>query len=147
VIRPGVPADRPTLTTLHRTSSLANAGDRKQLLAHPEAIGVPLRYLEENRVLVALMDGRRVGFATVLPRPDGDAELDALFVDPSAWRRGIGRALLDRCVALARRDGARFLHVVGNPHARRFYDACGFLILGSTAMALGPGLLMRKSIS
>jgi GNAT superfamily N-acetyltransferase len=84
-----------------------------------------------NPQLVALVEGRVQGFATVLPRPDGDAELGALFVEPHAWRRGIGRALVDRCLVEAAHGGAQALHVIGNPHAQSFYDACGFATYGA----------------
>lgn len=147
VVRHAVPSDRGTLVELNRRSALANPGDRAQLMEHPDAIDVPEAHLLDNRVLVAVADDRVLGFATVLPRPDGDAELDALFVDPRAWRRGIGRTLVDCCLAEAERGGARALYVIGNPHARAFYDACGFVTLEIMHMQYGKGLLMRKRIS
>lgn len=146
MVRLGDPSDREALVRLNRRSALANPGDRAQLLEYPDAIDVPREHLAENRVLVAVVAGRVVGFATVLPRPDGDAELDALFVDPRAWRRGIGRTLVDRCLSEAKRGEARALHVIGNPHARAFYDACGFVIYGVMDLQHGNGILMKKLI-
>jgi GNAT superfamily N-acetyltransferase len=89
--------------------------------------------------MAACWDSRR-------PRPDGDAELEALFVEPQAWRKGVGRALVDGCVAEAARGGAKVLHVIGNPNARSFYDTCGFVIYGIRDMPLGKGILMKKPI-
>jgi predicted N-acetyltransferase YhbS len=43
-----------------------------------------------------------------------------LFVEPQARRRGIGRALVDACLAEAARGGAKALHVIGNPNAQSF---------------------------
>jgi len=80
----------------------------------------------------------------MLPRPDGDTELDALFVEPTIRRRGIGRSLVKHCIRIARLQGWAALHVVGNPHAEAFYVACGFEIIGTTGTRFGPGLLMRK---
>ena len=71
--------------------------------------------LAPEATCVAELDGVMVGFATVLPRPDGDAELDGLFVEPHLWRSGVGRALVSRANELARDCGARFLNVVANP--------------------------------
>jgi len=68
-------------------------------------------------VFVAQHDGVIVGFATVLTRPDGNAELDALFVEPTFWKRGVGRQLVDHCADVARRHASRILHVTGIPHA------------------------------
>jgi acetyltransferase (GNAT) family protein len=52
------------------------------LLAHPDAIEVPLAQIASGAVFVADWNGTIVGFAAVEPRTDGESELDALFVDP-----------------------------------------------------------------
>jgi len=79
----------------------------------------------------------------VLPRPDADTELDALFVEPTLWKGGVGRLLVDRCADLARRRASRILHVVGNPHAEGFYVACGFHATGIIETRFGAGLAMQ----
>jgi GNAT superfamily N-acetyltransferase len=81
-----------------------------------------------------------------VPRDDGGAELDALFVEPQEWKRGIGRALIDHCTGIARTRGASFLHVIGNPHAEGFYLACGFERLGLAQTRFGVGLSMRRGL-
>jgi GNAT superfamily N-acetyltransferase len=86
------------------------------------------------------------GFAAILPREDGDSELDALFVEPEAWRQGIGRALVEHCCSAAAAAGAGSLHVVGNPHAEHFYVSCGFKMLGRRQMRFGVGLLMKREL-
>ena len=47
-------------------------------------------------------------------------------VHPDFRRRGIGRSLVERAVALARERGMQWVHVDYEPHLRPFYDACGF---------------------
>jgi GNAT superfamily N-acetyltransferase len=76
-------------------ASLNNPGDRDALLAHPDAINLPVDQIEDGGVFVAEELGSIQGFAAIVPREDGDIELDALFVEPTSWRRGIGRALLE----------------------------------------------------
>ena len=93
VIRPALHTERSCLEALQWRASLANAGDRDSLLAHPDAIALPVQQIGDGHVFVAERDGAIVGFAAVLPRPDGDAELDALFVEPSLWKAGVGRLL------------------------------------------------------
>ena len=93
VIRPALPAERSRLEALQWRASLANPGDRDSLLANPDAISVPVEQIADGHVFVAERDGVIAGFAAVLPRPDGDAELDALFVEPSLWKAGVGRLL------------------------------------------------------
>lgn len=142
-IRLALPGERAALEALQTRASLGNPGDHDAVTAHPDAIDLPLEQLEAGHVIVLEAAGSIRGFATILPRDDGDAELDALFVEPDTWRRGYGRALIDHAVAMARVRGAAALHVIGNPHAERFYHACGFKSVGTTATRFGPGLLMR----
>ena len=54
-----------------------------------------------------------------------DCELDALFVDPAAIGRGLGRRLVNHAMRLAGSRGMRCLRVQGDPHAAGFYLACG----------------------
>src|SRR6478609_125224 len=145
-IRPALQAERSTLEALQWRASLANRGDRDALLANPDAIALPVEQIADGHVFVAGRDGAIVGFAAVLPRPDGDAELDALFVEPSLWKGGIGRLLVDHCADVARGRASRILHVVGNPHAEGFYTSCGFRTAGTFQTRFGPGLLMERGL-
>ena len=144
IVRTAVASEQKQLEELQWRASLNNPGDRDALLAHPDAIELPLEQIEGGGVFVAEVAGSVTGFAAILPCEDGDSELDALFVEPSAWRQGIGRALVDHCAAAAKARGAESLHVVGNPHAEDFYKACGFDMIGTQQMRFGIGLLMKK---
>ena len=146
VIRPALLSERSSLEALQWRASLANPGDRDSLLANPDAIVLPEEQIASGHVFVAEDGSVIVGFATVLPRPDGNAELDALFVDPSLWKRGVGRLLVDRCADVARTRASRILHVVGNPHAEGFYTSCGFRTMGTFETRFGPGLLMERGL-
>lgn len=145
-IRPARPDEQAALEALQRRASLANPNDREALLAHPDAIELPVAQLAGGHVFVAERDGVIVGFAAVLPREDEGAELDALFVEPALWKGAIGRALVDHCADVARARGATFLHVIGNPHAEGFYAACGFEAVGTVATRFGSGLSMRRGL-
>src|SRR5947208_2560192 len=94
-IRLAVHSDKMELEQLQLRASLGNVGDRDALLAHPDAIELPVEQIVRGRVFVAEWEGTIVGFAAVEPRADGDSELDALFVDLHVQRRGIGRALVE----------------------------------------------------
>ena len=145
-VRPAVASEQKQLEALQWRASLNNPGDRDALLAHADAIELPLDQIRAGGVFVAEVAGATIGFAAILPRDDGDFELDALFVEPGAWRQGIGRALIEHCGAAARAAGAESLHVVGNPHAEEFYKACGFHMLGTKQMRFGVGLLMKLGL-
>lgn len=145
-IRKAVIAEQKGLEALQLRASLTNAGDREALLAHPDAIELPLAQIAAGRVFVAEWRGTIVGFAAVEPRADGQSELDALFVDPNMRRRGIARSLIAHCVEVARKKESAFLYVIGNPHAKEFYGACGFNVIGTSQTRFGIGLLMRMIV-
>jgi GNAT superfamily N-acetyltransferase len=145
-IRTAIPAERKALEALQWRASLGNEGDRDALLRHPDAIDLPAEQIAAGGVFVLEQDGAIVGFSAILPREDGDTELDALFVEPDIQRQGIGRRLIEHCAAVARSAGSRSLHVIGNAHAKEFYLSCGFEILGPFETRFGSGLLMRKPL-
>jgi GNAT superfamily N-acetyltransferase len=146
-VRPAVVADQKTLEALQWRASLNNPGDREALLANPDAIELPRSQIEGGGVFVAEAEGSVLGFAAILPRQDGDSELDALFVEPRVWRQGIGRVLVDHCCDAARSAGAASIHVAGNPHAEKFYYACGFTAAGTKQMRFGVGLLLKRALA
>lgn len=79
---------------------------------------------------VADLDGEVVGFASVGAwRGDEDAgELYALYLHPSCWDRGIGRALLVWAEESMRSSGftqAILWVMEGNERGERFYRAAG----------------------
>jgi ribosomal protein S18 acetylase RimI-like enzyme len=81
------------------------------------------------RTTVAVVDGAIAGFATTL----GD-ELSALHVDPAAWRRGIGSALIARARADLAAAGVVEAHLwllVGNTRAQQFYERDGWTTDGT----------------
>jgi GNAT superfamily N-acetyltransferase len=145
-IRAALQTERAGLEALQWRASLANPGDRDALLANPDAIALPIEQIDEGHVFVAEQDGEIVGFAAVLPRPDGNAELDSLFVDPGLWKHGVGRLLVEHCALIARTRASRSLHVVGNPHAEGFYTACGFRTTGVIETRFGNGLAMQLDL-
>ena len=145
-MRLAVATDQKALEALQWRASLNNPGDREALLANPEAIELPLSQIESGGVFVAEVAGSIKGFAAILPRQDGNAELDALFVEPELWRQGIGRRLIEYCYLAAKTSGAVELHVVGNPRAEGFYVASGFKTLGTKQMQFGVGLLMKRDL-
>lgn len=146
-IRPARLNERRALEELQRRASLENPNDREAILAHPEVIELPDAQLAAGQVFVAESGGFQVGFSVLLPRDDGDVELDGLFVEPSLWRSGVGRGLIDHAIGEAKAHGAKAIHVIGNPHAEGFYEAVGFATIGVTQTRFGPALLMRLPVA
>ena len=79
--------------------------------------------------------------------------LSQLYVLPDHLRAGIGRQLMDRAIAEARRRGKDelFLTVfIDNDRARRFYERYGFEVVGRYDFMVGSqadkDVIMRKAL-
>ncbi len=90
-------------------------------------------------VLVAVdADGRVLGGVAYVSGPgmpyaesqlDDEAGFRMLAVEPSEGGRGIGRALAETCIAMARADGRNGVSIYSRPtrsFAHRLYDSLGF---------------------
>jgi GNAT superfamily N-acetyltransferase len=83
-------------------------------------------------------DGKPLGFYGVEPETDG-LGLDMFFVEPDAIGQGVGRALWDHAVAIARALGHRELVVVSDPNASGFYLKMGCRTAGAVPSEIDPG--------
>src|SRR5277367_6858981 len=110
MIRLGTSADLAAASRFYRRASLSNAGDRDNLLAHPEYLILGSEGLAGGRTHVAEEDGMVVGFAT-WAQTAGTIELEDLFVDPGYMRRGIATALVSWIAEILRARGAGRLEV------------------------------------
>lgn len=146
MIRLGTPADLAAAGGVYRRASLSNAGDRDNLLAHPEYLILDPAGLAEGRTHVAEEDGVIVGFASWIETA-GTAELEDLFVDPGYMRHGIATALVNRIAEVLRARGTRCLEVTANPHALGFYRAAGFVDCGMAETEFGAAPRMVLAIS
>jgi len=85
-------------------------------------------------LLMAEVNGEAVGYCTSgESRDPGQSpevgEVRTLFVAPSAWRQGVGRALIAAALADLRERGyseATVWSFADNERANGFYESCGF---------------------
>ncbi len=87
----------------------------------------------EEGALVAEFDREVVGVAVFECRPSDDPELRLLYVHPSRWRLGVGRALIDAVLRELRLRGATSAVVwtfSNNKRARAFYESLGWSLDG-----------------
>jgi GNAT superfamily N-acetyltransferase len=147
-IRDATPDEAGMLEELQRRASLVWEEQRAQLLAHPDAISLPVDLIRDASVRVACDRDRVVGFTvTVASDADGGPdELDGLFVEPEYMRGGIGRALIADVVADAGRRGVSAIEVTANPRAVDFYRQVGFRDGETVSTRFGRGLRMRRVV-
>jgi len=113
--------------------------DRRRQHYARELADVAGRVAAGGTVLVAEEDGRLLGSVTLTLEPgplfewehgiDGDSGFRMLAVDPEAWGKGAGRALVAECLRRAR-DAGRKRVVIGSTTwmttAHRMYEGFGF---------------------
>jgi GNAT superfamily N-acetyltransferase len=81
--------------------------------------------IADGRVLVATDGTRRVVGTVSVLRDGDDADLGLMFVEPGVIGGGIGRALFDEAVKLARRLGCRRMTILADVNAAPFYERMG----------------------
>jgi ribosomal protein S18 acetylase RimI-like enzyme len=106
----------------------------------------------EERIWVAEVGGRVVGFADTGPSRDADAapdtaELSTLYLDPPVVGTGVGRALLRHAMEDLQQRGYRVavLWVLeSNVRARRFYEIAGWRSDGTTKTQARSSVELRE---
>jgi GNAT superfamily N-acetyltransferase len=148
VIRPALPGERAELEALQLRSSLVHEAYRDDLAAHPDAIALTAGAIEQLRVRVATAVGRDgpIAFAEWSVSSPREWELEGLFVEPGFMRRGIGGALVEDVLGLARDGGVTAVAVVAEPDAVAFYARCGFVSEGEVPTRFGPAVRMRVEL-
>jgi ribosomal protein S18 acetylase RimI-like enzyme len=110
--------------------------------------------LDTCEVLVAIDDGRVVGGVSYVPGPgpwadraaDDEAELRMLVVDPEHQGRGIGEALVRRCIELATASGKARLVLLSEDDmtvAHRLYERLGFVRAPERDWLYSPEVRLR----
>ena len=145
-IRDARAAEQRPLTELQRRASLHWDAYREQLLAHPDAVELPLDQIQDGLVRIAELGGEVVGFAVLLRPVHSACELDGLFVEPRRMGAGVGRGLVEDAMRIARERGATQIEVVANPEAVGFYERVGFTGAAEIETRFGPARRMHVTV-
>ena len=111
-----------------------------------------LIYQPHHIVRVATRDGIVQGFVSMIPSRDPGAprtvgEIAALYVDPPAWRSGLGRMLIAAAREAADQAGYSTLTLwvlESNAPARRFYEKMNFAADGAAKLDKRPGYTLNE---
>lgn len=129
-VREAGPEDAAAITDLAIRAKAHWGYDRRFMEACRAELTWSPEEVAQHDVLVWEQDGGLLG-ATARIGAAPDARLWAVFVDPAAHGRGIGRALLEALLARARDAGCRSLSIGADPNAEGFYRAVGACRVGT----------------
>lgn len=139
-IRRALPGEAPLLSALALRSKAHWGYDAAFLDACREELTLSSGQVLRHDVFVAVAANVVMGFYLLKSSSsDGSTvELDMLYVEPSAIGRGIGRALFEHAVSVARRRGARRLEIEADPNAAGFYRVMGATYAGERSSGSIP---------
>jgi GNAT superfamily N-acetyltransferase len=165
-IRLATLADKPALEALiARSARELSRGDytpEQVEGALQGAFGVDTQLIRDGTYFVVECEGRMAGCggwshrrtlfggdaraerdaAELDPQTDA-AKIRAFFVDPDFVRRGIGRAILERCEAEARAHGFRRFELMATLPGVRLYRECGYAGETRIQYEMRPGLMIE----
>jgi len=164
VLRKATLEDRPAIAELIAASARGLSRDDYTEEQIESAIatgvfGVDTQLVDDGTYYVAENEGRMIGcggwskrktlfggdrFASreaeeLDPRRD-PARIRAFFVHPEWSRRGIGKAILDRCESDARTHGFRSFELMATLPGRRLYEAEGYVAEEETVYGMDDGV-------
>ena len=145
VLRPAESREGGTLTALAFHSKASNGYDAAFLEACREELTYTVDEadpLTETWVAEAT-DGALLGFFQIRME-GGIAEVQAIFVDPVAKRRAVGRHLWAKLEERARASGASAIGADADPHAVLFYQGMGMGVVGQSPSGSIPGRLLPR---
>ena len=126
-IRRGAAADADALTALTQASRAYGGAYR----AIVEGYAITPEQIARDDLHVAVdVEGRVLGYYSLVLAPSGDAELDLLFVDDAAQGRGVGALLFAHMRERARMLGLARVRIVSHPPAEAFYLRMGAVRIG-----------------
>jgi GNAT superfamily N-acetyltransferase len=130
--RPAKAGEAEALSALCTRSKAHWGYDAEFMRLSASSLTVKPELIASGRVLVAENDeGRALGVAAVAPMEgEGSYDLELLFVEPDALRRGVGQALFLAAVEIARAQGAARLVILADPNAAAFYERMGAVRIG-----------------
>jgi GNAT superfamily N-acetyltransferase len=145
IVRPPTVEELPALSALCFRSKAVWGYDDDFMEACRRELSIEPRDLRSTSIAVAEQDSRLVGVAQIKVI-GSEADLLKLFVEPTALRSGIGRALFAWATDLARSQGADRLVIDADPDAASFYTRMGAQHVGLAPSGSIPGRMLPKLV-
>ena len=141
-IRRAHPAEAGVLSALALRSKAHWGYDDDFLAACRDDLTLTADDIETSTVYVCDGADAPAGFYRLLLQDDGVAELDALFVEPAAIGKGVGKCLWQHALDTAANLGCSEIVLQCDPQAEGFYLAMGAKRAGELESTVMPGRLL-----
>ena len=140
-LRPATSDDLQSLSELALRSKGHWGYDEEFLAACKSELTLTHDRLASELIVVADIDGDRMGYFALAVRPPGSDLVD-LFVEPDAIGTGIGRLLWDTMLKRAVASGAAWVEIEADPNATDWYLRRGAKHVGSVPSGSMPGRVL-----
>lgn len=140
------PHEVHALEELQRRAVREHEEYRQRLADNPDGVRVSVVAVRDQRIRVAVGEGRILGFSTVVPAEHRLGRLDALWVEPEGIDPGVAEAILDDAIALAADEGIVLLEVMVAERQVPFYEAAGFSQHEPMETSFGPAIRMTRDL-
>jgi GNAT superfamily N-acetyltransferase len=140
------PVKQPLHLRVLRPEDLPFADSLRAIARWNQTLGDWRRFLEmePEGCVLAEWNGTAVGTATTLRYGTDLAWIGMVLVHPEHRRRGIGRALLNHCIAWLQERGVRCIKLDATPAGKQVYDGLGFKLEWTLARWELAGLQVPK---
>jgi putative acetyltransferase len=148
-LRPFLPSDARRCVEIFRSSieELAiedySSEQCEAWAARADDVAAFGKRLAESLTLIATVEGESAGFASLV----GADVLDMLFVDPAHARRGVGTALIDALVRIARARGVERLSSEVSDTAKPLFERQEFVAQRRNLVAKGDQWLGNTTMT
>lgn len=145
-VRDGRPEEQRALTRLCVRATLQLGYDEAFIDRVMPGLTITLPLITTGCVQVAeTQSGAAVGVVVVTTTMlQGIALLWGLYVDPSSWKCGVGRALFAAAVARTKALNAGALMIYAEPAAEGFYKRMGAVRIGEGPFVYSPDVVLPR---
>jgi GNAT superfamily N-acetyltransferase len=141
-IRRARPEEADLLSALGLRSKAHWGYDAEFLAACRDDLTLSADDIASSTVYVCDSVDAPLGYYRLVVHDDGVAELDALFVEPTAMGEGVGRSLWQHAVATTATLGCAEIVWQSDPQAEGFYLAMGARRAGESESTVTPGRML-----
>ena len=143
-VRKGRPDEQRELTRLCVRATMQLGYDDAFIDRAMPSFTITLPLINGGCVQVAEHKSGQVVGVVVVTRTmlQGIALLSGLYVDPSFWKRGVGRVLFEAAVTRAKTLEAGALMIYAAPSAAGFYERMGAIRIGEGPFDYSPDIIL-----